>query len=92
MTIDDEILYRLSNLFIGIWIWSMIIAVASFIISGILFSFFKLFKENVFLGVCTLVFMHIGRVSAYISLAAAILMIIPAIPGMLQQLNEMYLR
>lgn len=89
---DNEILFKLSELFAGIWIWSMIIAVASFIISGILFSFFKLFKENVFLSVCALVFIHISRVLAYISLAAAILMIIPAIPGMLQQLNEVYLR
>ena len=89
---NDEIIVMWIELFAGIWVWSMIIAVASFIISGILFSFFKLFKENVFLGVCTLVFMHIGRVSAYISFVATILMIIPAIPGMLQQLNEMYLR
>ena len=92
MTIDDEILYGLSRLFAGIWFWSMIIAVASFIIFNILFLFFKLLKtENVFLGVCTLVFIHISRVSAYISLAA-VLMIIPAIPRMLKQLDEMYLR
>lgn len=89
---NDEIIVMWIELFASIWVWSMIIAVASFIISGILFSFFKLFKENVFLGVCTLVFMHIGRVSAYISFVAAILMIIPAIPGMLEQLDEMYLR
>lgn len=92
MTIDDETLYRLSELFAGIWFWSMIITVASFIIFIILFLFFELFKtENVFLGVCALVFIHISRVLAYISLAAAVLMIIPAIPGMLRQL-EMYLR
>ena len=53
MTMDNEILCRLSDLFAGIWIWSMIIAVASFIIFNILFLFFKLLKtENVFLGVC----------------------------------------
>lgn len=78
MIMDNEILCRLSDLFAGIWIWSMIIAVASFIIFNILFLFFKLLKtENVFLGVCALVFIHISRVLAYISLAAAILMIIP---------------
>ena len=50
---DNEILCRLSDLFAGIWVWSMIIAVASFIIFSILFLFFKLLKiENVFLGVC----------------------------------------
>lgn len=93
MTIDDEIFCGWSELFSGIWVWSMIIAVASFIIFNILFLFFKLLKtENVFLGVCTLVFIHISRVSAYISFAAAILMIIPTIPRMLEQLNEMYLR
>ena len=92
MIIDDEILFKLTELFAGIWGWLMTIAVASFIISGILFSFFKLFKENVFLGVCTLVFIHISQVLAYISLAAAILMIIPAIPRMLEQLDKMYLR
>lgn len=85
ITMDNEILCRLSNLFAGIWVWSMIIAVASFIIFNILFLFFKLLKtENVFLGVCALVFIHISRVLAYISLAAAILMTIPAIPRMLQ--------
>lgn len=78
ITMDNEILCRLSDLFAGIWVWSMIIAVASFIIFSILFLFFKLLKtENVFLGVCVLVFIHISRVLAYISLAAAILMIIP---------------
>ena len=78
ITMDNEILCRLSNLFAGIWVWSMIIAVASFIIFNILFLFFKLLKtENVFLGVCALVFIHISRVLAYISLAAVILMIIP---------------
>ena len=78
ITMDNEILCRLSDLFAGIWVWSMIIAVASFIIFNILLLFFKLLKtENVFLGVCVLVFIHISRVLAYISLAAAILMIIP---------------
>ena len=85
MTMDNEILGKCSNLFAGIWIWSMIIAVASFIIFNILFLFLKLLKtENVFLGVCALVFIHISRVLAYISLAAAVLMIIPAILRMLQ--------
>ena len=37
MIMDNEILCRLSDLFAGIWIWSMIIAVASFIIFNILF-------------------------------------------------------
>ena len=92
MTIDDETLCRLSELFAEIWGWSMIITVASFIISGILFLFFKLLKtENVFLGVCALVFIHISNILLYINFAAMILMIIPAIPGMLRQL-EMYLR
>lgn len=85
MIMDNEILCRLSDLFAGIWVWSMIIAVASFIIFNILFLFFKLLKtENVFLGVCALVFIHISKVLAYISLAAAVLMIIPAISRMLQ--------
>ena len=93
MIINNEILCRLSDLFAGIWIWSMIIAVASFIIFNILFLFFKLLKtENVFLGVCALVFIHISRVLSYIGFVAAGLMIIPAIPGMLEQLHEMYLR
>ena len=78
MTMDNEILGKCSDLFAGIWIWSMIIAVVSFIIFNILFLFLKLLKtENVFLGVCALVFIHI-------SLAAAVLMIISAILRMLQ--------
>ena len=78
MIMDNEILYGLSNLFAVIWFWSMIIAVASFIISNILFLFFKLLKNRKrFLDICALVFIHISRVLAYISLAAAILMIIP---------------
>ena len=86
---NDEIIVMWIELFAGIWVWSMIIAVASFIIFSILFLFFKLLKtENIFLGVCALVFIHISRVSAYISFAAAILMIIPAIPGMLEQLKN----
>ena len=85
MTMDNEILGKCSDLFARIWIWSMIIAVVSFIIFNILFLFLKLLKtENVFLGVCALVFIHISRVLAYISLAAAVLMIIPAILRMLQ--------
>ena len=85
MTMDNEILGKCSELFIGIWIWSMIIAVVSFIIFNILFLFLKLLKtENVFLGICALVFIHISRVLTYISLAATVLMIIPAILRMLQ--------
>lgn len=37
MTMDNEILGKCSDLFAGIWIWSMIIVVASFIIFNILF-------------------------------------------------------
>ena len=74
-----------SELFAGIWVWSMIIAVISFITFNILYLFLKLLKtENVFLSVCTLVFIHISKVLAYIGLAATFLMIIPAIPGILE--------
>ena len=73
-----------SELFVGIWVWSMIIAIASFITFNILYLFLKLFKtENAFLSVCTLVFIHISKVLAYIGLAAAVLMIISVIPRML---------
>ena len=89
---NDEIIVMWIELFAWIWVWSCIAALASFIIGGILFLFSKLLKENFFLSVCVLIFIHISRVLLYISFAAAILMIIPAIPGMLQQLNEMYLR
>ena len=88
---DDEIIVMWTELFAGIWVWSMIIVVASFIIGGILFSLSKLLKENVFLSICALVFIHISKVLTYISFAAAVLMIIPAIPGILKQF-EMYLR
>ena len=91
MAINDEILCGWIELFAGIWVWSMIIEVASIIIGGILFSLSELLKENTFLGACALVFIHISRVLAYIGLTAMVLMIIPAIPGILEQL-EMYLR
>ena len=70
----------MEELFANIIFMSTIVATISsiFIIFNILFLFFKLLKtENVFLDVCALVFIHISRVLAYISLAAAILMIIP---------------
>ena len=89
---NDEIIVMWIELFAGICVWSWIVALASFIIGGILFSFSKLLKENFFLSVCALIFMRISGVLLYIGFAAAILMIIPAIPGMLQQFNEMYLR
>lgn len=79
------------ELFAGIGGWSWIAALASSIIGGILFLFSKLLKENFFLIVCALIFMRIGEVLLYIGCAASVLMIIPAIPGMLEQL-EMYLR
>ena len=86
MTIDDETLCRWAELFAGICGWSMIIAVASFVISGILFLFSKLLKtENVFLDVCAPVFICIGGVLLCTSFAAIILMIIPDIPGILRQ-------
>ena len=93
MTINDEIIVMWIELFAGIWVWSWIAALAFFIIGGILFSFSKLLKtENTFLSVCALIFMRIYRVLSYIGSVAAGLMIIPAIPGMLEQLHEMYLR
>ena len=80
------------ELFAGIWVWSWIASLASFIIGGILFLFSKLLKENFLLSVCALIFMRISEVLLYIGSAAAILMTIPAIPGMLEQLHEMYLK
>ena len=88
---EDEIVVMWIELFAGIWVWSWIAAFASFIIGGILFLFSKLLKENFFLIVCALIFMRIGEVLLYIGCAAAVLMIIPAIPRMLEQL-EMYLK
>ena len=92
MTINDEIIVMWIELFASVMGWSWIAALVSFIIGGILFSFSKLLKENFFLSVCALNFMRISRVLSYIGFVAAGLMIIPAIPGMLEQLHEMYLR
>ena len=89
---EDEIIVMWIELFGGIWVWSWIASLASLIIGGILFLFSSLLKENFFLGVCALIFIPISEVLLYIGFAAAILMIIPAIPGMLEQLHEMYLR
>ena len=89
---EDEIIVMWIELFAGIWGWSWIASLASFIIGGILFLFSKLLKENFFLIVCALIFMRISEVLLYIGSTAAILMIIPAIPGMLEQLHEMYLK
>ena len=92
MTIDDEIIVMWIEFFASVMCWSWIAALASFIIGGILFLFSSLLKENFFLSVCALIFMRISEVLLYIGFAAEILMIIPAIPGMLEQLHEMYLR
>ena len=89
---EDEIVVMWIELFAGIGGWSCIAAFASFIIGGILFLFSKLLKENFFLSVCALIFMRIGEVLLYIGGVALVLMIIPAIPGMLEQLDEMYLK
>ena len=89
---EDEIIVMWIELFAGIWVWSWIASLASFIIGGILFLFSKLIKENFFLSVCAPIFMSISEVLLYIGSAAAILMTIPAIPGMLAQLHEMYLK
>ena len=92
MTINDEIIVMWIELFASVMGWSWIAALAFFIIGGILFLFFKLLKtENTFLSVCALNFMCISNVLSYIGFVAAGLMIIPAIPGILEQL-EMYLR
>ena len=88
---NDEIIVMWIEFFAGIGGWSWIAALASFIIGGILFLFSKLLKENFFLSVCALIFMRISGVLLYIGFAAVVLMIIPAIPGMLKQF-EMYLR
>ena len=89
---EDEIVVMWIELFAGIGGWSWIAALASFIIGSILFLFSKLLKENFFLSVCALIFMRIGEVLLYIGSVALVLMIIPAIPGMLEQLDEMYLK
>lgn len=89
---EDEIVVMWIELFAGICSWSWIASLASFIIGGILFLFSKLLKENFFLIVCALIFMRIGEVLSYIGCAALVLMIIPTIPRMLEQLNEMYLK
>ena len=44
----DEIIVMWIELFAGIWVWSWIASLASFIIGGILFLFSKLLKENFF--------------------------------------------
>ena len=92
MTIDDEIIVMWIEFFASVMCWSWIAALASFIIGGILFLFSSLLKENFFLSVCALIFMRISEVLSYIGFVAAGLMIIPAIPGMLEQLHEMYLK
>ena len=92
MTIDDEIIVMWIEFFASVMCWSWIVALASFIIGGILFLFSSLLKENFFLSVCALIFMRISEVLSYIGFVAAGLMIIPAIPGMLEQLHEMYLK
>lgn len=89
---EDEIVVIWIELFAGIGGWSWIAALASSIIGGILFLFSKLLKENFFLSVCALVFMRIGEVLLYIGSVALVLMIIPAIPRMLEQLHEMRLK
>ena len=78
MTIDDEIIVMWIEFFASVMCWSWIAALASYIIGGILFLFFKLLKtENTFLCVCARVFMSISKVLSYIDLVAAVLMIIP---------------
>ena len=88
---EDEIVVMWIELFAGIGGWSWIAAFTSSIIGGILFLFSKLLKENFFLSVCALIFMRIGEVFLYIGGVALVLMIIPAIPGILKQF-EMYLK
>ena len=89
---EDEIIVMWIEFFASVMCWSWIAALASFIIGGILFLFSSLLKENFFLSVCALIFMRIGEVLSYIGLVAYGLIIIPAIPGMLEQLHEMYLK
>lgn len=88
---EDEIVVMWIESFAGIGGWSWIAAFTSSIIGGILFLFSKLLKENFFLSVCALIFMRIGEVLSYIGGVALVLMIIPAIPGILKQF-EMYLK
>ena len=87
MTINDEVMFEL---FADVMCWSGIAALVSFTIGRILFLFSELLKENFFLSVCALVFICISGV--LLLFVAAGSMIIPAIPGMLEQLHEMYLR
>ena len=91
MTINDEIIVMWIEFFASVMGWSWIAALVSFIIGGILFLFSELLKENFFLSVCALNFIRISGILSYIGFAATFLMIIPAIPGILEQL-EMYLR
>ena len=88
MTINDEIIVMWIEFFASVMGWSWIAALVSFIIGGILFLFSKLLKENFFLSVCALIFMRISGVLSYIGFVAAGLVIIPAIPGMLEQIKE----
>ena len=88
MTINDEIIVMWIEFFASVMGWSWIAALVSFIIGGILFLFYSLLKENFFLSVCALNFIRISEVLSYIGFVAAGLMIIPAIPGMLEQIKE----
>lgn len=88
MTINDEIIVMWIEFFASVMGWSWIAALVSFIIGGILFLFSELLKENFFLSVCALNFMRISKVLSYIGFVAVGLMIIPAIPGMLEQIKE----
>lgn len=91
MTINDEIIVMWIEFFASVMGWSWIVAFVSFIIGGILFLFSGLLKENFFLSVCARNFIRISVILSYIGFVAAGLIIIPAIPGILEQL-EMYLR
>ena len=88
MTINDEIIVMWIEFFASVMGWSWIAALVSFIIGGILFLFSELLKENFLLSVCASNFMCISKVLSYIGFVAAGLMIIPSIPGMLQQIKE----
>ena len=89
-TVKDEIIVMWIEFFASVMGWSWIAALASLIIGGILFLFFNK-TENTFLCVCTLVFMSISGVLLCVGSVAVVLMVIPAIPEILKQL-EMYLR
>ena len=88
MTINDEIIVVWIEFFASVMGWSWIAALVSFIIGGILFLFYSLLKENFFLSVCASIFMCISEVLSYIGFVAVVLMIIPAIPGILEQIKE----